>query len=347
MQTLGPLHGIGLTITATMIAAPTFMLVSGITLGYVYTTSPGAYAGFSSKLFERGIFLLTFAHLLLLPSRIYLAPNLAALRSVEMTDTIGFCIVIGPYVVTRLRAAKRLLLSAALVGGVWALILMVPDAGSSVLRALQHGLIGHRDLNWWYSSFPLIPWFGVYLLGTVVGERLLPVKESTKDHNVRVLLRWAAGLAILAVLLELTTTAAPSAGWPDHTALILWAKKLGNPFGKFPPSPAYLLVFSSAGLTLVALTSFFVDRGLGRWLSDQALVIGRASLFVFIIQSYLYYLIEVHWLHPLSRSWPLAFAGSLVVVFVMAKAWLALGGNRLLTFRWAVLNTNRPGECVQ
>jgi uncharacterized membrane protein len=330
MQTLGAGHWIGRTIAATMVAAPTFMLLSGMTLGYVHRSAPEAYAGFSAKLFERGLFLLTIAHLVLLPSRMYLAPGWAALRSVEMTDTIGFCIIAGPLVVTRVSAALRVALSIALVVLAWALILSVPDMASPGLRALQHALIGHREANWWYSSFPLVPWFSVYLFGTTVGERLRSRDASVPNHNTRLLLSCAAWVAAAAVLLQLAVVVW-SAAMPHETGAMIWMGRLADPFEKFPPSPAYLLVFTSAGLGLAAMTSWVVDRGSWRWLSERFQIIGRASLFVFIVQSYLYYFVELHWLHPLAGTWPLAFAGSLVVVFALAKLWLRLGGNRLLT----------------
>jgi uncharacterized membrane protein len=316
------------------VAAPVFMLLSGMTLGYVDATAPReAYDRFVSKLLERGIFLLTVAHLVILPSRLFLAPHAAALRSAEMTDTIGVCIIVGPLLVARLGRARRLLLGAALLAVSWTVIIATPDDIPTAARVVQHALFGHSGNNWWYSSFPVVPWFAVYLLGTVVGEQLLPRGKGMPDHNARVLLRWAAALVVCGVLVELAVLGA-AALFPANDAVIIWGQRLANPFAKFPPSPAYLFLLAAAGLALTAVVSLCVERRLARWLMRRAQEVGRASLFIFLAQGYLYYFIEVRWLHPLPRSWPIAFAGSLVVIGVLAKLWLKFGGNSLLTLPW-------------
>jgi hypothetical protein len=65
------------------------------------------------------------------------------------------------------------------------------------------------------------------------------------------------------------------------------------------------------------------------WFTTRAGEIGRASLPVFVVQSYLYYFVELHWLPP-TRFWPLYFVATLLVVYVAARIWLAAGGNELL-----------------
>lgn len=58
---------------------------------------------------------------------------------------------------------------------------------------------------------------------------------------------------------------------------------------------------------------------------------GRASLFVFVLQYYVSFVI-VPVLHlPDTPWWPVYFAGSLAAIYLMTAAWMSAGLNRLIT----------------
>lgn len=49
----------------TMIASPSFMLISGTMLGYLFRSNPGGYQRIREKYIDRGLFLLLVAHILI------------------------------------------------------------------------------------------------------------------------------------------------------------------------------------------------------------------------------------------------------------------------------------------
>jgi uncharacterized membrane protein YeiB len=102
-----------------------------------------------------------------------------------------------------------------------------------------------------------------------------------------------------------------------------------DPFNKLPPTPAYLMIFGTAALAMAAITAMLIERSRLTWLTTRAREIGRASLVIFVVQSYLYYFLELHWLPP-RHFWPAWFLASLVIVQLTARLWLSAGGNDLL-----------------
>ena len=100
---------------------------------------------------------------------------------------------------------------------------------------------------------------------------------------------------------------------------------------KFPPGPIYLLLFGGAGMLLVA-KAFSTSRD-GRWapLTRPVAAIGRASFFVFILQSFVYYIVLPALSLPYPPLWPLYYVASLLVFLAAAAIWNSLDGNRFLT----------------
>ena len=67
-QTVGDTRTFDLLTKLSMIATPTFLLVSGITLGYLHGLRGDGYRRLATKLPERGLLLLSVVHLLMLPA---------------------------------------------------------------------------------------------------------------------------------------------------------------------------------------------------------------------------------------------------------------------------------------
>jgi uncharacterized membrane protein len=90
-------------------------------------------------------------------------------RILFITDTIGVALLVGPLVVTRLGARARAALGMARVAGRQVLSLGW-SATPPAARLTEEVLFGHLVQSVFFSNFPLVPWFGVYLAGSAVGS---------------------------------------------------------------------------------------------------------------------------------------------------------------------------------
>ena len=330
VQGLGETRTFGWLLIIGMVASPTFILVSGITLGYMYAGEAEAYRHFVGKLRERGLLLLTAAHLLMIPAFHYMAPTPRhALRVLPITTTIGICLLVGPTAVVHMSRRQRIIFGGVLITLSWLLLFASPsDSQGTTLDAVRGALIGARGTSWWFYSFPVMPWLGAYLFGSAVGQEVRVMAQDGRGLRA-LLLRYAVWLVSLALLIEILVNGLAFARPSNHLLLEL-SRSAASSLSKVPPSPVYFLTFGAAGLTLTALADLLLDRAWLRPLTDRLGEIGRSSLPVFVVQSYLYYMVELHLLPPGRRSWPLEYLVSLAFVYATARLWLRLGGNRLL-----------------
>jgi uncharacterized membrane protein len=312
-----------------MIASPTFMLLSGMMAGMLSVTRADAFPRIRRTLADRGLFLLTVGHALIVVSYLPSYPSLSqALWRGFITDVIAVSIIVGPWIVGRVSTLSRLGLAGALFASGWLMLLgWTPEGGlADTFRYLLAGPDG-RIMRW---NFPVLPWLATYLVGTALGERL----GARLDDGARVraewdLLRIGAAAAACAVLMKggyLMVSRAT--GWvptADSAAYMLT-----SPLQKYPPSLAYLLWYGGLGLILTGLllrvdrVGFF-DRPM-EWLS----LLGRTSLFVFLLQFYLYFVVFHYLALPFSHLWPLYYVLSICVVYGVARWWQTIGGNRYL-----------------
>ena len=303
-----------------MIASPSFMLISGMTLGLASTGAPDRFARFREKVLERGVLLLTIGHLLILPAML----PIAGPRVLLVTDTIAVALIVGPAIFARTTARARLVLAAALLALSWTVILMTPDGRGGVGTVLKQTLFGFHEYSWWKHSFPLVPWLSVYLAGSVLGQRIARVRSG------RMAARWllrrgllctgiAAGLAVAGLALRRST--------PPTALLHQLAAQIASPWRKVPPSPVYLLFFSGVGLLATALVFEAEALEIARWLRERAAELGRASLIIFIAQFYLFYLLMPLLPGGTSGFWPVYFIAGIALLSVVARGWLAIGGN--------------------
>jgi uncharacterized membrane protein len=180
-------------------------------------------------------------------------------------------------------------------------------------------------------GFPIIPWLGVYLLGTALGEMLGSCTEPAAVP--RLLLR--CGVASLVIGLPLGFTRRfVRVRYPDFFAAHDVIASFIALTRKFPPGPIYLLVFGGAGLLLIA-AAFALSRSSSWWIvrANGALAsLGRASFLVFILQGYVYYLLMPSLALRLPIYWPIYYVVSVGLFLLAAALWDAVGGNRYLTF---------------
>ncbi len=316
-----------------MVAAPTFFLVSGMTSGYRFESAPERFPVFRAKLLDRGLFLLTVVHLLLVLTELpFLGGLRAALRVSFVTDPIGFAIIIGPLVLVRSSRRTRAALGAALVMASWVgAHAWHPTAWPAVaMRAL---LVGEPDSQTRSAVFPFLPWLGVYLIGTILGQAYgLLRRERPTAHVEYFFLRLGIAAMVAAGLL--------AGGYRGVAALVrspvLLHPAVRRMFAagqKFPPSPVYFSFFGGGGLVIAAVLAYLervdVLAGPRRVLT----ILGQTALFVFTLQSFVFY--YVFWTFRVGYTpwWPLIFLALMSAMTLAAAWWLAAGLNRLLSLK--------------
>jgi hypothetical protein len=107
-----------------------------------------------------------------------------------------------------------------------------------------------------------------------------------------------------------------------------------SPWQRLPPSLVYVLFFGGAGLLLIVATFVSWEHGLFPRVRWWLTLLGQTSLFVFLLQAWVFYGLMYFARIPVTDGWPLLFAGILGVITAAAYAWRRYDGNRLLTVGW-------------
>jgi uncharacterized membrane protein len=314
-----------------MIASPTFVVISGTVLGLLYVVRRESFGLLRLKLLDRALFLLTVAHILIACSRLVYQPHpLDALKMTFMTDTIGVCVIAGIFLITQTSRAVRCLLGVFCFAITWRLLYVWTPA-ATLLELTKEVLIGTASRRTLPYTVPILPWFGVYISATALGEYVGDFYRRADQRGVE------RALFLSGTLATGTSLILRAIGWFVSTRLATRPREgafwslFFSPWSKVPPGPTYVLFFGGLGLLLMwGVTAMSHRRHLQRGLSQLAMV-GRSSLAVFTIQFYVYFTIigPMH-LHA-SALWPIAFGASLAAVFAFAYWWDRNGLNQLLT----------------
>lgn len=313
-----------------MLASPTFVIVSGLVAGFLAVTRRSSFPHFRRKLVDRGLFLLLAGHLILAVSG---AGFVHSYEVEYITDAIGFAILFGPWLVATLAPRSRLLLAVTIFAVDWCAILFW--APSDGLRALAKqylvGVVGGGAWEDTAGGFALIPWFAVYVVGTVIGERVgtyYAGKSRRAAHLFLARVGITSVLCALGVKIGSTflTRSAPLFRQAHPTLL-----HFISIYQKFPPGPIYLCFFGGAGMLLVAAVLEAAHSGFAPWLLNQLRQLGQASFFVYVIQFYVYGVV-LHALRlPYTPFWPLIFLFTIALLVLVATPWNWKEGNRFLT----------------
>lgn len=308
-------------------ATPTFVIVSGLLLGYLAGAGGSHARALRRRFLDRGLFLLLVARGLIFLAHIPKAGGvLAALRWGFVTDVVALSMIAAPGSVMRLSRCARLALSAALFSVSWLLVGVPMEPGWHT--ALKEILVGAPELHECAYVYPAIPWFCVYAAATVLGQRLREVRAEEEVRVGRVALRVALVAFGLAALGELVHLLAPRLAGRGLGASLAAFTALGQ---KLPPGPSYVAFFG--GVALLTLAAFVELERSGQLSAARRLVelIGRNSLFAFVVQYFVYYTAMVL-LHPRpSRLWPLWLLGSMGMVLLATVVWDRMRGNRFIT----------------
>lgn len=326
-----------------MYASPLFVLTSGAMLGYLLAALPGERRErMRIRLVDRGIFLLTAGHLALsLAFYLRYGDARRALVEVHITDAIGFAILVGALIAHRWPPGARLAVAAVahVVGLLLAFHWHPADWTGYALKVAIAGDVAIGTVG--RSSFPLIGWLALYLLGSVLGERLVAARRSGNAVRFGAILV-GAGLGAVATSLLLKGAyyqsspfvgSAPAVMSPGWRALYI----ITSPVAKYPPATAYFLAFG--GLAIILLGCCLLTDGrrafapFHRW----AAVMGQASFAVYVAQQYLLLVLlpTVRLQGPVAIG--LAFVGATISLWSFAFAWRRWVGNAVLTvglFRW-------------
>jgi uncharacterized membrane protein len=336
-----------------MVASPSFVLVSGLLLGFLYRSSPSRFVELRTKFIDRGIFLLTVGHLVILGAHLPLGrgPMWGFI-----TDTIGISMIAGVLLIDKIRPTARLLVSVGLYVTSWLVALFWQPEGV-LLPALRDTLTGTAFQSIYVFNFPVLPWFSLYFAASVLGEKLAVAKHDDGHSTARLgrlgsvtiavgLLGVAYAIALMLVgpaqralaearvrggLAGEAIAAAEELAEPHPTDPWL---ELSSPFQKRPPSPVYFALFGGAGLALLWVCATAEKsktlRGVVRYLSQA----GRASLFIFVAQYYVFYALLRLLNLPVSGWWPVYLIGASAALIGAGTLWDKHRLNRCVTVRY-------------
>ena len=304
--------GIGLALVG-KVATPTFVLVSGILMGYQAEAAAGA-SRFRMHLLDRALFLVTIGHLLIALSFTPRWGAWRALTSVYITDTVALCVVVGLFTVPHIHRNVRFVLGGLCAVGNWFVwrFWLPQDPALLPIKSL---LLGPPEGSDSILIFPILPWLGWYLVGSAIGEWLNGEGLCHVSRRSRRL--GAAGFGMVALALAL------KAGIMLHTSVTgatvdpSWYGLI-SPFQKYPPGPIYLLIMGGTALVLV---SALLSPAQPSWIRKCAMLaepVGRNSLVIFIVQFYLYFAACDLFV---KQGMVVPFAVS-VAAFLLSLAWL-------------------------
>ena len=314
-----------------MIASPTFMIISGSMLGFLYATHQNDFGRIKAKYLARGLFLLTLGHILIFLAHIAISGGVReALKWGFITDTIGVSLILGSQIISRIPEKNRLTLGLTLYAvGTVATIVWNPE--SMALRYIKDVMIGEPyGIGVHTEFFAFVPWFSLYLVGMWIGGQLGVLHMNGDQAGIRRLYFRATfvglGIALAMVVIRkiLDSYGLLPDGIPSIEALFWTAHKR-------PPSPAYFCLYSGLGLAIMYL--MFRFEGKSRLLAGYmriASMSGRVSVFMFIVQYYVYFTIFVLADLPYSHLWPLYFIASVAVVAFVSQIWDNGNYNRFL-----------------
>jgi len=306
-----------------MIATPTFVVLSGMLLGVHYETARAHFDRIQARLIDRGLFLILVSHVVIaLPQGHW---NLM----LYSTDGIGIAMILGALLAPRMRGSSRL---AAGVGGYvvsWlAIYFWLPatgTAGGTIVKEALFGSLLPTALH--YGTFPIVPWFAVYLVSSVFGQRLAALYTRGSAR------RLAAEFVCLGLGAVATATCIELVAW--------WfgvfrgrAHMLISVGQKSPPAPLYLLLYCGAGMLLVGACLIVEQRRWFRHAFRYAVVCGEASLFVYFAHFYLLWLGR-HTLSPGGPARGFAYFALITAALVIgAHGWQRGAFNRIFTVRY-------------
>lgn len=316
----------------TMVAGPTFMIISGLMLGFLNQTRKNDFEIIRDKLIDRGLFLLTIGHVLITIAHVPVAGSLLkALRWGYITDAIGFSFILGSILIGKMQLRGRLFLSGVIYLISWFGVLFW-HPGNGFLLFLKETFFGSSYKVVYTYNFPLFPWFSLYFSGSCLGQVVANYYLNRKESMINSLIRTAGLVAVsISIFIIFVRHLIFNLGFIPFNQMIMF---LTSPYQKLPPSPVYFLFFGGVGLILVYVLFRYEKASLLTRFIDLVDLLGRTSLFVFILQYFVFYTALRLMNLPFTKFWPFYFLASIVIMSGLSHIWNKTNCNRFLTVQY-------------
>lgn len=319
-----------------MVATPTFVFVSGFTLGLMLGGARGSGAQtFKWKLIDRCLFTLTIGHLLLVLAEGSIVGHFSReLRTVFITDIVAISTLVGLMLYGRLGIPGRLVFAGTSFLMGW-LLWVWWHPSPLPLELLEEVLVGPNGGHMLAYGFPLLMWLGVHQASSIAGECLAPTATRSERRLALVLGFAGASILLLSFALRAAGYLLRHAGLVATTA---FTASITSPLQKWPPSPVYLCFYGGAGLILISLVVLSAGTTSDRIRWSLA-VVGRSSLATYIAQYFVFSTLVPLLGIPVGRWWPAYFLILIGFTFLLSLGWDARFGNR-----WLTLGVREPGR---
>lgn len=313
----------------TRIASPSFMLISGITLGYLFYAKKSSFKLTKRKFIDRGLFLLTIAHLLIMISWIPIVNFFhGSMKSTFITDAIGLCLIFGALSISRIKPYYRILLAICLYAITW-YVVALRNPKNTFLEIIAEMFCGELRKTYFYDNFPFLPWFILYLIGTVIGEKVGYLQLNGLQKRITVFLFKIGFIAISSsILILLGLKINLFYGFKEFNDTLLEFLSYAE---KDPPGLVYFLFYGGSGLVMLAFLNILIEHKFFTPLINILEIVGKTSLFAFIFQYYIYFSVVVWFDPPYWKLWPLFFLGTVIFIVIVIKFWYIKGFNKYLT----------------
>lgn len=315
----------------TRMASPAFMCISGLMLGILHHAKRDRFGPLRDRLIDRGLFLVLVGHPLLTVAMIWISPTWSeAVRVLFITDTIGFCLIVGSLLIARLGPGARLLIGAGLLFTAWVLLMFwMPDSEGPAWWA-KVVLIGVWRPEGLTYNFPPLPWLALYLMASALGGTFARLYEEGNRRRLQIMVL-STGLAAMSIGFLLKRVFAHSAELVSSASFADHLVSLGSLTQKMPPSPAYLAFYAGAALVMLSFLLAFEQTTVGQMFIRWAALFGRTSLACFVAQFYVYYVGVFLLPRPPVIYVSIYFVATVILMRLVARAWDAANGNRLIT----------------
>lgn len=272
---------------ASHLCAPVFIFLAGLSAWLYANPANGPYRSPTGFLFKRGLFLIfievVFYYLVWVDT-------LASTLYLQVLWAIGVSLI-GLSLACRMNYWLIGALGILIVFGHNALspITFTPDEFGYTLWSILHdqnniGEIGGLTIR---ASYPVLPWFGVILLGYFAG----PLYAKTVNVLTRRKILIGLGMACLALLLVLRgfNIYGETLPWTVRETAIGTVMSFLN-FTKYPPSLDFLLITLGFGFLLLAWLESVRKQNK---LLDAIEVYGSVPMFAYVV--HLYVLLAAYW----------------------------------------------------
>jgi len=257
----------------THLCAPTFVFLSGAS-AYLSYQNKNNYKSSKGFLFKRGLWLI-FLELTLINFVLWFDVHFR-IEWIQVIAAIGFGFILLSLLL-RVNAKWLAIIALIIIAG-HDLITNSPDSKNS----LTHAVIGVLFKRTFFQispnfiflvAYPLIPWFGIMLLGFACGKMFMQNDVQRKRFVL------TAGIISLAVffILRFINSYGDPAHWSNQKNTVFTVMSFLN-VSKYPPSLIYTSLF--LGITFFLL--YFFDNIKNRF-TEIVTVYGKVPMFYYIL----------------------------------------------------------------